>query len=142
VNYKEAKEFRSNNIEIYADLRNTISYLIEKKELLIRLDAIKELKISESYQLIFEKYGDEESFDLKRKERLVGLILMDLAEDSINREFSKDIIKAFEEIDEFLLLIKQPKPRHYWYRHVENEIAYSHESVPPILIQSVPAVLI
>lgn len=122
MNYKEAKEFRSNNVEIYADLRNAITSLIEKKKLLIRFDAIKELKISESYQLIFEKYGDDESFDLKRKERLVGLILMDLAEDSMNREFSIDIIQAFEEIDDFLLLIKQPKPRHNWYRHVENEI--------------------
>ncbi len=122
MNYKEAKEFRSNNVEIYADLRNTISSLIEGKKLLIRIDALKEMKISEFYQLIFEKYGDEESFDLKRKERLVGLILMDLAEDSMNREFSKDIIQAFEEIDAFLLLIKQPNPRHNWYRHVENEI--------------------
>ena len=125
MNYQEAKEFKSKNGEVYKALKNAVSSLIENKKLIIDITRVKELNITESYHMIFEEYGDDTAFDIKRKERLIGLILIDLLAESMNRELSIDLVKAFDEIDEYLLLIKQPRPRSNWYQHLDKEIIES-----------------
>jgi len=125
VNYQEAKEFKNRNVEVYKTLKNAVSSLIQNKKLIIDIARVKELNISESYHMIFEEYGDDTTFDIKRKERLIGLILIDLLEESMNRGLSIDLVKAFYEIDEYLILIRQPRPTSNWYRHLDKEIIES-----------------
>lgn len=122
MNYQQAIEYKNINGEQYLELKKVIFNLIENKKVIISQELINNFGISDCYQLIFEPYGDENYFTIKRKERLLGLILIDLMGKSLNKKISSNLEQLFNEIDQYLLLIKQPKPNVHWYHHLDKEI--------------------
>lgn len=122
MNFHQAIQFKNKQTELYISLKEFVLHLIESKNLIVNIDTIKEMGLVDSYLMILEPYGYENLFTIKRKERLLGLILIDLVEQSLSKDTSNNLEQVFKEIDEYLLLIKQPKPNVNWYHHLDKEI--------------------
>lgn len=123
MKYSEAQIYKTDNPIDYQAIKTGVKDLIDNKTMVITGDDFRNHSLGPLSKLIFEEYGDGiDNYKLKRGDRLIGLLLLDILELELDKTIVNEVKGMFSMFDDYLELIKQPKLNHRWYTHLDQEL--------------------